>query len=161
LGIGDPEEMAIVGLLHDIGLADIPQEILQKPEGERTPAEKQTYATHPERSLDMIKRRKIVLSDSALKAIEQQHERFDGTGFPRALPGDRICKEAQLLAFASWFESITADPDPQKRRPPAQAVLELYNHGVTNPSNSPFDPELLKRVLGLFPKTEIKPEVAS
>lgn len=154
LGIGDPEEMAIAGLLYHIGLADIPAEIVTKPPHERSAKERELFATHPEKSLDMIKRRKIILSESVLRAIEQHHERFDGTGFPRGLAGDRICKEAQLLAFADWFDEITAGENLSDRSSPAQAIKNIYERSLTNASDSPFDPNFLKQVLSLFPKQD-------
>lgn len=151
LSIGEAEDMALAGLLHDIGLTDVPPEIVAKSEEERTPEEQARYMKHSEHSLRLIQERKLILSPKVLKAIEQHHERFDGNG-PNKVPGDRISKEAELLAFADFFDHALNDSLPIKT--PQQVVNELHQQLINNPSQLQFSPDFIKKVLHLFPSTE-------
>lgn len=151
LGIGDPVELATAGLLHDLGLSDVPYEILTKPESERTPEEKKIYENHPELTIKILKSRKFIMSDKLIKIILQHHERFNGTGYPKQLYGDRITKEAQVLALADEFDYLTAAREGKPLMSPLQAVEYFRNLTLQNPTEMKFNPDLIKLLLKLFP----------
>jgi HD-GYP domain-containing protein (c-di-GMP phosphodiesterase class II) len=150
-GIGKPEDIALAGLLHDLGLADVPAEVQMKSESERTQAEEIEYRKHVDRVMEIIKARKMILPDSVTKAIHQHHERWSGTGYPRGLPGDRITKEAQILALADVFDEMTISREGTARMNPAAAFRKIYDENLNNPSKAQFDIELLKKFLDIFP----------
>ncbi len=151
LGIGKPEDLALAGLLHDIGVAELPAEIqLLEPE-QMTPAQLDQYKKHPELSVNLIKSRKLIVPDPVTKAILQHHELFNGSGYPDGLFGDRISKEAQILALADRFDYLTRVKEGQPLMTPAQAVEHLRSLQANDPSRIHYDPELLKKLLALFP----------
>ncbi len=152
LGIGKPEELALAGLLHDIGIAELPAEIQVLDPEQMSKEQLETYKKHPEISVELIKSRKIVVPEIVTKAILQHHELYNGTGYPNGFFGDRICKEAQVLALADEFDYLTRLKEGQPLMTPHQAVSHLRSLQVSDPSNIRYNPELLKQLLQLFPE---------
>jgi HD-GYP domain-containing protein (c-di-GMP phosphodiesterase class II) len=156
LGIGDPAEIATAGLLHDIGLADIPFEIVDKPEELRTPEERKIYETHPERAIDIIKRKKLALSEKVMKMIMQHHEKFNGEGYPNGLIGSRTLKESQILALADKFDYLTSVQKGRLLMSPAEAIQYFRDQIRADPGQMTFDPAILTGLFKLFPANEGK-----
>jgi HD-GYP domain-containing protein (c-di-GMP phosphodiesterase class II) len=154
LGIGKPEDLALAGLLHDIGVAELPPELQNLEFNQMTPEQKETYKKHPEMSVNMIKSRKIVVPDIVTKTILQHHEYFDGTGYPNGIFGDRMCKEAQLLAIADRFDYLTAIRPGSPTLSPFEAVSHLRELQIKDTSKTHYNPELLKKLLELFPQPQ-------
>ncbi len=150
-GIGKPEELALAGLLHDIGKSQLPADIQELEQDHMRPDQLEQFKKHPEMSVNLIKQKKIVTSDIVAKAILQHHELYNGTGFPHGYYGDRICKEAQLLALADKFDHLTKLKPGQPLVTPAQAVQQLKKEQVDDPSKIKYNPEIIRSLLALFP----------
>jgi HD-GYP domain-containing protein (c-di-GMP phosphodiesterase class II) len=156
LGIGDPADLATAGILHDVGLANVPAEVMIKKEADRSPEQRELYEKHPEYSIDIIKSKKLAFSEQTMNAIRQHHECFNGTGYPKKLAGSRICQEAQVLALADKFDYLTAVADGKALMTPAEAVQYFKNQISLDPGKMIFDPVLIKKLLRLFPSDETK-----
>jgi putative nucleotidyltransferase with HDIG domain len=156
LGIGNPEELALAGLLHDIGMAKVPIEIQNKRPEEWTPEEKAIYEKHPEHTIDIIKERKLIVSENVHKMILQHHEKFSGTGFPKQLSGKKILIEAQILSLADIFDELTAIIEGKAQISPADAFKSMKMTAASDPGNQAVDPDLLAKVGNLFLSEENK-----
>ena len=157
LGLGNPEEIALAGLLHDIGITELPYDIQNTPPDKMTPEQMTEYIKHPDLTINLIRSRKIVVSDHVTKMILQHHELYNGDGYPKGLFGDRIMKEAQLIAIADRFDELTTikDTESGKLLSPTQAVKKLKQEQLQNPSKIKYNPELLKNILTLFPEKDL------
>ena len=152
-GIGKPEDLALAGLLHDLGKSQLPAEIQTIEVEDMTPEQFEIYKKHPDMSLNLIKQKKISTTEIVAKMILQHHELFNGTGFPHGYYGDRICKEAQILALADKFDHLSKLKPGQPLVSPAEAVQMLKKEQIDDPAKIKYDPEILKSLLMLFPTT--------
>jgi len=109
LGYSDDfiKEVAISGLLHDIGKCNIPDEILNKP-GALDASEFKVMKTHS--TLSYILAKEINgLSHDILMGILQHHERLDGSGYPHELKEADISLHAKIVAVADVYCAMTAN----------------------------------------------------
>lgn len=113
-------ELCVGALLHDIGKAFIPKEILDKPDN-LTPEEFEIIKQHPSRGYEYIKEDRHLAS--AIKVIVlQHHERVDGTGYPRNINGDQIHTLAKIVAVADVYDAIISDRPYKKAISPNEAI---------------------------------------
>jgi putative nucleotidyltransferase with HDIG domain len=99
-------------LLHDIGKLRVSPRILNKP-AKPDPREWTILRRHPAEGAKLVA---PILPWLGVwgKAVEQHHEWFDGSGYPRGLRGSKISRAARIVAVADIFEVITA-PRPYSR----------------------------------------------
>jgi HD-GYP domain-containing protein (c-di-GMP phosphodiesterase class II) len=142
LGLTNAEEIAMAGLLCDVGLSELPAEIQAKEAHERTPTEEAQYRQHPELSIKLLKAKRIIASEKVFTYIKQHHENYDGTGYPQKLAGDRISIEAQILGLAVDFTELLLVKPGQKRLTPKEAM----EHIVSTQSGKRFSTSLMSRV---------------
>lgn len=147
LNIGNPEDLAVAGLFHDLGLSQIDTTVSSLSPNEISAEQTELYYSHVEKSLSIVKLKKIVLSAGAEKAILQHHESYDGKGYPKQLPGGRISDEAQLLRFADEFDYFTRLEEGKPRRGPLDAFALIKQKGVINP-------DILKKLEALLKAQE-------
>ncbi|HUO59320.1 MAG TPA: HD domain-containing phosphohydrolase [Candidatus Acidoferrales bacterium] len=127
--------------LHDIGKMAIPDEILRKP-GQLTESEISTMREHCVRGYHML--RKIPFLAEAAEIVYAHQERYDGSGYPRGLKGEKIPLGARIFAIADALDAITSD------RPyrPAQA-LSAAREEIARWSGRQFDPEIVRIFLAM------------
>ena len=106
-GVGKPEELASAGMLHDLGLTELPKEVADKHWDDMDFGEKSIYEEHPAITIRRVKEQKLVISPEIEKAILQHHERFHGRGFPKKYQGKQVTPEAQILGLADEFDYLT------------------------------------------------------
>ena len=99
-------------LLHDIGKLEVPATVLNKP-GQPDEEEWAALHRHPEEGARLVAPLLPWLGEWGA-AVEQHHERFDGTGYPHQLKGHEISLAARIVAVADVYEVMTA-PRPYKR----------------------------------------------
>ncbi|MGC3976056.1 MAG: HD domain-containing phosphohydrolase [Nitrospira sp.] len=115
--------LALAGLLHDIGIFAVPQQLLTKT-GRLSSEERALVEQHPRLGSEVITR---VGTEYAWLAevVLQAHERGKGQGYPHRLQGREINELAQIIGLVDIFDALVS-PRPYRRRLlPHEAVREL------------------------------------
>jgi HD-GYP domain-containing protein (c-di-GMP phosphodiesterase class II) len=107
-GLGEVELRHIKhgALLHDIGKMGIPDNILLKGE-DLTGEEWEIMRRHPTYAYEMLS--PIEYLRSALDIPYCHHEKWDGTGYPRGLAGEKIPLAARLFAVVDVWDALRSD----------------------------------------------------
>ncbi len=121
--------LTLAGLLHDIGKTQIPEEVLNKT-GSLSDEEFNLIRQHPKLGHQLLKTVPNI-EPAILYAALQHHERFDGSGYPRNLPGDEIDDYAAVVAIADVYDAMTAT---RSYRAPMSAfqVIAAFEHDGFN-----------------------------
>ena len=115
-------ELGIGALLHDIGMLKLPEALYLNPR-QLGPREWQMIKAHPMLSYRILKG--FSVSDTIALTAYEHHERLDGTGYPRALAGEKIALYSRILAVADSYESMTTKRPFRVSRDGHAALLEL------------------------------------
>ncbi len=137
-------ELGLAGLLHDIGKARVPADLLSKP-GPLTDEEWVLMRRHPELGSQMLGCRPGV-GEQLTAALVQHHERYDGLGYPHGLAGDQIHPMAELIALADVFDALSSERFYRAKCEPyevAETMIAL--------SGEAFRPSLLRFFLANVP----------
>ena len=96
------------GLLHDVGKIGIPKAILNKP-ASLTDAEHRQIRTHPDHAVHILRHIRVGGIKAILSGVRSHHEKWDGSGYPDGLAGDRIPWLGRLLAVADVLDALSSD----------------------------------------------------
>jgi HD-GYP domain-containing protein (c-di-GMP phosphodiesterase class II) len=116
-------QAGLAGLIHDMGKAMIPTEVLNKP-AKLTPDEYRLMQSHPLRGHELLSRSRGVAQE-ALDVVLHHHERVDGKGYPHGLAGDRIARITLMGAVCDVYDAITSDRPYKAGWDPSQAVAQM------------------------------------
>ena len=106
LGLPAPDVLALQrgGYLHDIGKVAIPDHVLFKP-GALTDEEWEIMKSHAERGERICSNMRSLAP--VLPIIRNHHERWDGTGYPDGLKGEKIPLLARILQLPDIYDALT------------------------------------------------------
>lgn len=136
------DKLRWASLLHDIGKLDVHTDILNKPE-RPTAEEWEQLRNHPMYGAELLGPLKPWLSEWA-PAVEQHHEKYDGTGYPLGLAGNQISLAARVVAVADSYDAITAARSYKK---PISA--ELAREELAASAGTHFDPNVVRAFLAV------------
>lgn len=132
-------DLAAGGLLHDVGKLEIPLEIVNK-QSRLSPEEMEVMRQHPVYAARRLQGHGF--SARMISGIRHHHEKFDGTGYPDGLAGEKIPLYARVLALADVFDALTSERSYREAWPPHEALEYMMGGGNTH-----FDFTLLKSFL--------------
>jgi HD-GYP domain-containing protein (c-di-GMP phosphodiesterase class II)/DNA-binding CsgD family transcriptional regulator len=126
-------ELAVAGLLHDVGRVAVSTAIWEKP-GRLTTDEWEQVRLHPYRS------ERILTGSAALAPLAalagRHHERLDGSGYHRGCAKDDLSLPARVLAAADTYRTLTEDRPHRTALEPGQAqgrLMDAAAQGVLDP----------------------------
>ncbi len=105
LGYEDLDTLRRGAILHDIGKVAIPDDILLAPR-RLSPQEWEVMKTHVTRGADLCKH--LRTARSTLPIIRHHHERWDGSGYPDGLQGEKIPRLARVFQTVDVFDALTS-----------------------------------------------------
>jgi putative two-component system response regulator len=128
--------------LHDLGKVAIRDSILLKP-GRLTPSEFEEMKKHTTYGAKIISRiegstkDRTFIAHAKLMALSH-HERWDGSGYPHGLKGDRVPLEGRLMAFADVYDALISQR-PYKDSSSHDEAVDIICQGKA----TQFDPYLM------------------
>jgi len=138
-------------LLHDVGNAYVPAEILSKP-SHLTPDEYTQIKEH------VIRGKEIILEVLGLKHVADfvadSHEWWDGGGYPRGAKGGEIALPARLIMLVDSYYAMTAQR-PYRAGMPKEKALRI----IEEETGRQFDPDLAKRFIEFMREGEVDLEL--
>ncbi len=102
---GRLRELALAGIMHDIGKLSVPHAILAKP-GKLTDEEMDVVRGHPVWGDELLAQ--LGHPARIRRWVRGHHERLDGSGYPDALDGSRLDLETRILAVADVYDALVS-----------------------------------------------------
>ena len=123
-------------LLHDLGKIGVRDAVLLKP-GPLDPEEWEEMRRHPALGHQILST--VPHLRGAAEVVYTHHERWDGTGYPRGLGGEKIPVGARIFAVVDTYDAITSDRPYRKGRDHQAARDEIVRCSGTQ-----FDPRVVR-----------------
>jgi putative nucleotidyltransferase with HDIG domain len=140
------KKAGLAGMLHDLGKAVMPLEVLNKP-GKLTDAEFDIMKSHPERGHEML------LEGGSAGAVVldvclHHHEKVDGSGYPHQLSGEQISLFAKMGAVCDVYDAITSVRPYKSGWDPGEALRRMAQW------KGHFEPRVFQafvKTVGIYP----------
>jgi putative nucleotidyltransferase with HDIG domain len=140
-------EAGMAGLLHDIGKALMPMDVLNKP-GKLTDEEFRVIKSHPVAGHKLLAESGSA-SPVVLDVCLHHHEKVDGSGYPERLSGDGISLYARMGAVCDIYDAITSNRPYKAGWDPAESIRKM-----TEWSKGYFDERVFQafiKSIGIYP----------
>ena len=136
------DDIGVAATLHDIGKVGIPDEILNKP-GKLTDEEYEKMKQHTiigHQILENTYSDKISndILEYAKEITLHHHEKYDGTGYPDGIKGDKIDIISRIMAVIDVYDALVNDRVYKKAMPYSE--VEDY---IISQSGKAFDPKIV------------------
>ena len=143
----DLKDAGIAGLMHDVGKALIPNEVLNKP-GKLTDAEFEVIKTHPRKGWEILNIAEGA-NAIALDVCLHHHERVDGTGYPDRISGEPLTLFARMGAVCDVYDALTSNRCYKNGWEPAETIRKMAEW-----RNGHFDEKIFQafvKTIGIYP----------
>lgn len=136
------KDIKMAALLHDIGQFGMPDRVRSGAPWSLSPEDRQIYESYP--TIGALLLSEIGGIEGVVPLVEHHTERFDGTGFPDGLAGDKIPLGARILAVADGYETLRQFEDPTNA---LAAVARQKGHA--------YDPEIVNLAIAQIRTSEL------
>ncbi len=147
------KQLEYASLLHDIGIIDVPYDILSK-QGKLSPQEFELIRQHTAHSVALIS--PVEYLKPVLPIILHHHEKYDGSGYPSGLKKEQIPLGARVLSVADAFEAMVQSRPYRSSLSVNAALDELVKH-----SGSQFDPKIVDAFVKLTSQKKFRKLLSS
>jgi len=140
------QKAGLAGMLHDLGKAVIPLDVLNKP-GTLTNAEFEVMKSHAVRGHELLVEGGSV-GPVALDVCLHHHEKVDGSGYPHGLAGERISLFAKMGAVCDVYDAITSVRPYKSGWDPGEALRHMTQW------KGHFEPRVFRafvQTVGIYP----------
>jgi HD-GYP domain-containing protein (c-di-GMP phosphodiesterase class II) len=156
---GRLRQLALGGLLHDIGKLSVPDHILNKP-GQLTNEEFAEIRRHPSAGRALLTELGG-FSGLVLELVENHHERLDGSGYPHGVTAHELDIAVRILTVADVYDALTAKRVYRDAWPVNRALALLDDE-----TGTAFDPKYVSALRSIITQqaptlTEAGPTSAS
>ncbi len=139
------DDLRIAATMHDIGKIGIPDRILLKKE-KLTFEEYELMKAHTKIGANILEGSDVPLLRMAREIALCHHEKWDGSGYPNGLNGDRIPESARITAVADVYDALVHKRVYKEALPEREAVALMRNESGTT-----FDPRIFTAFLRVLP----------
>ena len=136
-------KIGIAALLHDVGKATTPDDILSK-EGPLTKEERIVMEEHAIKGAMYLMKLKGVNNLAILAAMEH-HIKYDGSGYPRIKGGWEANIVSQIITVADVYDALRS-MRPYRKPMPHDQIIRI----LTDESGTTFNPYIVERFLKLI-----------
>jgi len=136
----------MAGLLHDLGKAELPIELLHKPEN-LSDSEFEIIRRHPNEGHRLLM--ECGLDDAVLDVCLNHHARADGSGYPNKLKGNEISQLAKMAAVCDVYDAISSGRPYKTAWDPAESMRKMAEWAPGH-----FDPVVFHafvKSIGIYP----------
>lgn len=117
------EELGVGAMLHDIGKAWVPKEILKKKE-RLTPVEFENMKRHTEFGYKLLSTDPKIF-EAQKRIAYYHHEKYNGCGYPRGLKGDEIDDWTAIVALSNAYDALASDRAYRQKLPPYEVMRRI------------------------------------
>jgi diguanylate cyclase (GGDEF)-like protein/putative nucleotidyltransferase with HDIG domain len=136
LSTRETDALRAAALLHDIGKLAVPEHIISKP-GRLTPEEFEKMKIHPLVGAEILER--VQFPYPVVPIVRAHHEKWDGSGYPYGLAGEKIPIGARIIAAVDCLDALASDRQ-YRRALPIEEALKV----VVSESGKAFDPRIVE-----------------
>lgn len=130
-------KLGLGALMHDIGKVFVDKRILNKP-GKLTDEEYEEIKTHSDRGYRYVKDQ-LKLPAMTCQAVEDHHEKYDGSGYPHGKNKESISLLGRIIAVSDVYDALSSERSYRAAINPSES-MEYIMGG----SGTMFDPKIVK-----------------
>ena len=139
----EASKVELAGLLHDIGMIGVAEEILNKTQ-KLTDEEYEKIKMHVHYSVKILEDIKQLYEITEI--IKYHHEYYNGCGYPYGLKGEEIPLGSRIIAIADAYDSMVSNR-AYRRSLTSQQAIEILQEGA----GKQFDPTLVQMFISILP----------